>query len=206
MATTLPPPRVPVPHADTARLVGHWQDGDTVAFRALVTRSVPWIERLVRARLGKVLRSKAETQDYVQGVLVEVLEHCPAAVVESPRHFRNLVARMVDHTLKDQLAWYRAARRAVDREQPESHAALPAASAPTPSRSAAERERQRWLRLALNFLSPDDRNVVLLRTWDDLSFEAIGERLGIEAEAARQRFRRALPRLLDLVVRLRAEL
>jgi RNA polymerase sigma factor (sigma-70 family) len=128
-------------------------------------------------------------------------------VIESPWHFRNLVARIVEHHLRDQHDWFTAARRAVGREaRMPSETTLPAADpGPTPSRAAVQSESQRWLRLALHFLDPDDRRTIMLREWEGCSFEEIGRRLGTTAEAARKRFTRALPRLLAELARLKRE-
>ena len=45
--------------------------------------------------------------------------------------------------------------------------------------------RRAWVRLALEMLDPDDRNVVLWREYQDLSFAEIGARLQVGEDAAR---------------------
>jgi RNA polymerase sigma-70 factor (ECF subfamily) len=73
-----------------------------------------------------------------------------------------------------------------------------------PSAAADRNEKRAWIRLALELLDTADRDVVLLRQWDGLSFAEVGERLGIREDAARMRFERAVARLARLVARLRA--
>ena len=73
-----------------------------------------------------------------------------------------------------------------------------------PSENAQKNERDSFVRLALEFLDPEDRKVILLRQWEEKSFPEIGEELGISADSARMRFTRALPRLGSRIVELRA--
>lgn len=69
----------------------------------------------------------------------------------------------------------------------------------------AERgEWERWVRLGLELLDPDERELVLLREWDGLRFPEIGARLGVSEDAARMRFHRALAHLADRILRLRS--
>jgi len=60
-------------------------------------------------------------------------------------------------------------------------------------------ERHAVLRLALEILAPADRTVVLLRTREGMSFNQIGEQLGIKASAADTRFRRATCKLQAMI-------
>ena len=48
-------------------------------------------------------------------------------------------------------------------------------------------------------LDDEDREVLQLRRFADLSFDEIGERLGVNAAAARMRFNRAMPRLAKVI-------
>ena len=65
----------------------------------------------------------------------------------------------------------------------------------TPGGSAARREEEAWLRLALELLEADDCDVIVLREWQGASFAAIGAKFGISENTARMRFSRALARL-----------
>jgi RNA polymerase sigma-70 factor (ECF subfamily) len=186
---------------ETADLLQRWHGGDKHALEALLRRDLPWIEGFVRKRLGPLLRGKAETVDYVQDAVVEVLRYGPRFVCSDRERFRALLARIVENTLRDKHDWHRARRRAAEREAelPRESALDLDGSGDTPSRICAEREREQWIRLALELLDPDERQVILLREWEQLSFEQIGERLGCSEEAARKRFTRALPQLVERV-------
>lgn len=186
---------------ETTDLLQRWHAGDARALEELLRRDLPWIEAFVRRRLGPLLRAKAETVDYVQDAVIEVLRYGPRFVCSDRERFRALLARIVENTLRDKHDWHRARRRAAERE-----AALPSesvldldGSAASPSRICAQREREQWIRLALELIDPDERQVILLREWEQLSFEEIGRRLGCSEEAARKRFTRALPSLVERV-------
>jgi len=59
------------------------------------------------------------------------------------------------------------------------------------------RQEQRQVRQALAALPDDDREVILLRDFEDLDSGTVGEILGLKADAVRQRHKRAVGRLGD---------
>ncbi|HUB27880.1 MAG TPA: sigma-70 family RNA polymerase sigma factor, partial [Tepidisphaeraceae bacterium] len=75
----------------------------------------------------------------------------------------------------------------------ESLVTPPEASAFEP---ASERtERQAAIEAALNQLPGDQREVVVMKIWGGLSFEQIGEALGVPLNTAASRYRYALAKL-----------
>ncbi|MBL8755170.1 MAG: hypothetical protein JNK15_17835, partial [Planctomycetes bacterium] len=60
-----------------------------------------------------------------------------------------------------------------------------------------------WVRLALELLEPEDREIVRLRDYDQLSFGAIAAQLGLTEDAARMRHKRAMPKLARTLESLR---
>lgn len=185
---------------DTRELLVAWHGGDEAAFATLIAAHTPWIEQVVRKRLGAALRQRVDTQDIVQNTLIEVLRDGPRFVVGDRDHLRGLLARMVENVLCVQARHAQAEKRDVRREATaptESVLILdrqPAAGS-TPSQAAASNEDQAWVRLAVEMLEPDDRSVVLWREFQGLSFADIAHRLEIAEDAARMRFNRALPKL-----------
>jgi RNA polymerase sigma-70 factor (ECF subfamily) len=190
---------------ETVALLRRWHDGDGQALEALLERDLPWIEEHVRRRLGPLLRRDNETQDIVQDTLVEVLRYGPRFLLQNHGHFRALLAKIVENELRMEHERMTAKKRDVRRVRPLPSALSaisldPALGVPTRPEVAAERsEMQSWMRLALEFLGPDDRQVILLKEWDGLTFAEIGKRLGVAEDAARMRFNRALPKLAKKV-------
>ena len=118
----------------------------------------------------------------------------------SPAAFRALLARIVENDIVDRVRWSQRGCRDWKKQRPlPSDTVLqldaPARSVTEPPDRADRNEQQAWLRLALELLEPDDREVIRLRDWDGLSFIQLGERLDTTEEAARKRYVRALPKL-----------
>jgi RNA polymerase sigma factor (sigma-70 family) len=187
-------------NADTKLLLARWHEGDAAALHALVQAHLSWIEARVRLRLGPMLRARAETADFVQEAVIDVLQYGPRFVVSDPDQFRGLLARIVENTLRDRVEHFAAKKRDAARERALPSDTVLALDPPRqecarPSEAASARESAALLELALCLLDPGDREVIVLRQKDDLAFAEIGRRLGIAEDAARFRFHRALPRL-----------
>jgi len=193
----------------TTQLLRKWQEGDRAALDSLLVRDLPWIQERVRRRLGPLLRARAETDDFVQEAVAEVLRYAPRFTISDRSHFRALLARIVENVLRDQHDRFRAYRRALHRERPlppdtELSLDAPRGSVERPSEAAERSEWEAWVRLALELVDPEDRLAILMRNWDGLSFVEMGKRLEISEDAARMRFHRALARLAEEVHRLRS--
>ena len=186
--------------SQTTALLRRWHSGDESALQQLLVEHLPWIHERVRARLGDALRAKLETQDMVQTALVEFLRYGPRFELENEAQLRFLLGRIAENVLRDAHDFHSRRRRQAAREEPlESESVLlldPSAREATRPDEALERKQWRaWVRLALELLEPLDRDVIVMRQWDELDFATIAERLGIAEPAARMRFHRALPRL-----------
>src|SRR5262245_11241046 len=148
----------------TTVLLRRWHAGDEDAVRELLERHLPWIRAHVQRRLGPALRRAGETGDYVQEALLEFLRYGPRFVVSEDHRLRGLLARIVENVLRDEHDRYAARRRARARERPlpsDSVLDLDAACDPVtrPSEVAERREWEAWVRLALELLDPEDREV-----------------------------------------------
>lgn len=84
-----------------------------------------------------------------------------------------------------------------ERLQPVDLAEVPEPVEPRggPVNSLAQKETGTRVREALDTLPPDERAVVYLRIYEELTWEAIGEALDIPEATARARMNRALERL-----------
>jgi RNA polymerase sigma-70 factor, ECF subfamily len=175
---------------------------------SLLRRNLPWIHARVRRRLGPRLRRKEETFDIVQDAVLQFLEYGPQVVISNENQFRALMARIAENVLRDRNDWFSAQRRALSRERPlPSDTFLvidpPRKEQTTPSRFADRHEREGWIRLGIELLDDEDRQLIVFREWQHLSFRGIGERIGITEDAARMRYRATLCRLSSRVAALR---
>jgi len=193
---------------ETARVLRQWNDGDRAGLEALLDRHLPWIRSHVRKRLGPALRSKEESGDFVQDAVIQFLRYGPRMVVSSDGGFRALLMRIVENSLRNRHDWYTAQRRAMSRENPLLPDTVlyldpPRDNVRTPSQSVALHEDEAWVRLGIELLDAEDREVIVLRQWEEKPFAEIGELLGISDNAARMRYNRAVGRLADKVLDLR---
>jgi RNA polymerase sigma-70 factor (ECF subfamily) len=193
---------------DTADLLKSWHHGKEASLRDLLSRNLEWIYERVRQRLGDRLRLRLESCDIVQDAAVQFLQYGPRILVSDEKKFRALLARIVENVLRDKNDWFTARRRAISLEQPLPEDTIlyldPGEGQPkTPSMSAQRHEEEAWLRLGMELLDPEDRELLVLRQWDHLSFEEIGERLKITGDAAWMRHKRAVDHLAKKVGDLR---
>jgi RNA polymerase sigma-70 factor (ECF subfamily) len=191
---------------ETEGLLEQAAAGDSLARERLLKRHRPRLREFVEAHLDPALRARLDASDVVQEAQLEVARRLPDFLRRRPMPFRLWLRK----TAYERLLMLRrqhvgAARRAVGRE-----VALPDRSslalaqqllAPhsTPSRRADREEQARRVQQALARLAEADREVLLMRHYEDLPYEDIGCILGVEPAAARKRAGRALVRLHALL-------
>lgn len=176
----------------------------------LVQQEAAFVAQQVHNRLGPLLRRHHDTQDIVQATLLQALRTAPKFLVSDRDQLRGLLARMVENALRVQANHQQRQKRDIRREQPLQQGASdtvldldPAATVTNPGAAAERTETREWVRLALELLDPGDREVIVLRDYEELSFVAIAERLGEAEDTVRMRHRRAMPKLARTLTRLR---
>ncbi len=192
---------------DTTLLLQRWNGGDEQALQSLLKLHLPWIQAHVSQRLGGLVRAKEESADVVQDALVEFLRYGPRFKVSNEAHLRYLLGRIAENVLRDRNDFYTRRRRQASRERPlpeESILELDAGSRDTirPDTALDKKQWQAWVRLALELMDPEEREVIVMRQWDELEFAEIGEKTGTSADGARMRFQRALPKLAQKIKQL----
>jgi RNA polymerase sigma-70 factor (ECF subfamily) len=140
--------------------------------------------------------------------MVEFLRYGPRFTLSDENHFRALLLRIVQNVLRNRHDWFLARRRNIAQERPlpsETVLSLdpPRNSVKTPSRLIAQHEQEAWVRMGLEFLEEEHRDIIVLRKWDELPFEEIGKRLGVSSNAARMRHRHAVLKLEEMIWKLR---
>lgn len=193
---------------ETLRLLQRLHRGEEAALRLLLERDMDWIRGQVHRRLGPRLRGHAETQDFVQEAALRALRYGPRFLVSDQGRFRALLARIVENVLRDAADHIDAEKRGGGAVPvPDESLAVPldqnAASITSPSQAAQRNEERAWLEIALELLEAEDRQVIRLREWERMEFEAIGARMALTPDAARMRFHRALARLARKVEQIR---
>lgn len=193
---------------ETFVLLRDWHGGDRPSLERLLERDLPWVKSYVLRRMGDLLRAKGDVDDYVQEAMIQALQYAPPFLMSDREQFRALLGRITENVLRDNVQKLRTGKRDVSRERATPTDTLlpldpPAMAVTRPSQVAARNEERQWVRLAIDLLEPEERNLVLWREWEGLAFAEIAGRLGVQEDAARMRFTRALPKLARKVRQLR---
>ncbi len=168
-------------------------DGDEAARTALVAANAPRLRRYLERRSGQRLRRDVSAADLAQEVFLRVFVAMRAMPEDATADtFRRWLYRHADWVLQNH-------GRAAARRRGESAGDTPPAATPSPQASTGvvtAADEVAWLRALLQKLPAKYADVVRLRL-DGLSFEVIGQRLGVDEAAARQRFARVLQTLRE---------
>lgn len=195
-------------NSETALNLKKWNEGDLGGLEALLEKHLPWIQNHVRLRLGSKLRKKTESSDIVQDAIIQFMKYGPRIQLSSSTQFRALMTRIVENVVCDEYDRITSLRRKISRERPLPtdtvlNLDLPRLRVTPPHKNAQRHENEAWIRLGIELLSNEDRQVLTFRAWGDLSFSEIGSRLDISENTARMRFNRAILRLAKKIGTLR---
>ncbi len=184
---------------NTEEILRRHQDGDSSALPELMVRDAEWIRSFVRRKLSPPVRRHADSMDVVQEAFARALDALPRIRVSDKRKFRALMGTIVARRIA---SWAVSPKV---KQHADLGSTLDLDGAATAPEVAAERgEEAAWVRLAVQLLEENDRRVVQMRHFDELSFAEVGIAIGVSEDAARMRFGRAMKRLTDQVLRLKA--
>jgi RNA polymerase sigma-70 factor (ECF subfamily) len=197
---------IPADSTTTRRLLDQAQAGDASAFERLFARHRTELHQVVALRMDPRLRARFDPSDVVQETQLEAFRRLEDYLQRRPMPFRLWLRKTAQQRLqllrRDHL---RTARRSVEREVawPDRSSRLVAqrllARAETPGAQIDRRELEARVRRGLGQLAEADREILLLRVVEELSYEEIGCLLDVTAAAARKRHGRALLHLHRLL-------
>lgn len=176
-------------------LLNRLRQNDEAAGREFVEKFGPHILRIVRRRLHQSLRSKFDSDDFVQAVwgsFFAVFPNLPDCT--EPAQFSAYLATLVRNKTIDELRRQSSSKRS-GRKPPSADAPAPPEQAPddiaSPSEAAVAHEVWNQLR--------KDRHEISLRVLElrlsGATFNEIAERLGVNERTARRIVRRSRRRL-----------
>jgi len=181
--------------------------GDERALGPLLNEFRPRLGRMVTMRMDQRLASRFAASDVIQEAFVEVTERLPSYLEEkNGMPFYLWVRFLVGQKLLQLHRTHLGPQRAADRDVPLETRSGPgvsslwAASAilaqsGTPSQAVAREEEHERLRTALDELNETDREVLVLRHFEQLTNAEIAQILGLTPKAASARYVRALAHL-----------
>lgn len=194
---------------DVLALLRRWYEGDPQALGRLVEAIEPWLQQDVRSRLrGSPTTSAIDPADVVQQSIVNFLQWGPRFQPESAAQLRSLLQRIAANHLIDELR--RHERRSTNSDSLSDSGrrmagyASDSGSSLRPERRAARNEEREWLRLGMQFLSEDERWLLIASEVDGLPWKDIAALLGMESpDAARVRGGRLKIRLANILRQLK---
>jgi RNA polymerase sigma-70 factor (ECF subfamily) len=188
--------------AETEALLRRVRDGDRDAVEQLFARHRAYLQQFVALFLDPKLRPRVDPSDVVQDAQLEAVRRLAAYLEQPAMPFRLWLRQLTrDRLLKLRRHHLGTARRAVEREVPLPDrssldlAGQLLAGGSTPSQQIDRAELARRLRRALAQLPEADREVLLMRNFEGLSYQEVAYLLDIDPAAARKRHGRALVRL-----------
>lgn len=186
---------------DTAR------GGNIQALGVLLEAFRPYLLAIARRGLPTPLRGKCDGADVVQETLLEAHRGFAGFDGADGDDLRVWLRGILKHNLADLIRRYRdASKRSISRERSldaglecGDFSAGAVDPYPTPSSASIERETIGAVREAMSRLPADERAVIVLRHFESLPFQEVGQRLDRSPEAARKLCSRALDRLQHML-------
>jgi RNA polymerase sigma-70 factor (ECF subfamily) len=189
--------------------------GENEALGELCALYRNYLRMVVRTGLGPRLRERLELSDVVQEALVEVVKQFPQFTGQNEAALVGWLRRLVSQKLADLARYHSRAKRigastslALDAPFDGGRASegpngrlldMLALSQTSPSEAASRRELIVLLADALAALPDSEADVLWLYHAENLSFEAIGEQLGLTRKVVRGIWARGLKHLRPML-------
>jgi RNA polymerase sigma-70 factor, ECF subfamily len=174
------------------------RQGDREALGRALSSVRDYLLLVANEGLDPALKAKGNASDLVQETFLRAqrgVEHFRGRSASEWRHWLKTI--LIHNMGQERRRFAATAKRQVQREVtiPDEMQLRDAGYIETPSRDLALRELEAALIEGLERLPAHYREVVTWHHREQLSFEEIGRRCGINADAARKRWTRALGRL-----------
>jgi len=199
---------------DVDALLRRAQDGEQQAAAELFGLYRARLRRMVKLRMDHRLQGRIDPSDVLQEAYIDVSRRLPEYTANPTLPFFLWLRLLTGQRL---LALHRhhllAQKRSATQEVSLENRAAPEASSlslaadllghfTSPTQAAMKAEMQRRLQEVLDSLDPIDREVLVLRHFEELTNNETAEVLGLQKAAASNRYVRALQRLRDVLAEL----
>lgn len=179
-----------------SRLFVRARGGSREALGTLFERYAPRLHALIRFRLGPQLRRRLESRDILQVTLMRAFQGIERFEGSGSGSLMAWLGTIARDEICDQADFHRRQKRDAARQAPldERVDGLAEEIRSEVSRLQLLEDSER-LERALDTLGESQREVILLRNYEELSFREIGERLGKSPDACRMQLARAMTAL-----------
>ena len=195
----------------TVELLNNVRDGKTVAVEELMDRHRNSLRRMIQLRLDQRLMQRMDVSDVIQDVLIEANRRLTDYLNNPVIPFHLWIRQIAKDRIIDAHRRHRvSAKRSIDREQPQpgkgpfDQSSIELANqfrdkALTPAAAATQRELAQQIEAAVQMLRDNDREIILMRHYEQLNNQEIAQSLGLTEPAASMRYLRALKRLREII-------
>jgi RNA polymerase sigma-70 factor (ECF subfamily) len=184
-----------MPDESSAGLIDQAKAGSREAVNALYERISPRLLSYIRLRLGRDLRARLESRDILQATLLKSYQKLGDFRGSETRSLIAWLARIAEREIRDCADYAHRQRRDAARDTGlDEGAPVAAITRSALSRVILDEEAQR-LEAALDALSTDHREVILMRKFEELPFAEIARRTGRSEDASRMLLARAMTAL-----------
>jgi RNA polymerase sigma-70 factor (subfamily 1) len=183
-------------HSESSALLRRARDGSASALNDLLDHNAGKLLAFIRLRMGRNLRAHLESHDILNVTMLNALQRINQFEGRGDGSLMAWLAPIALNEIRDQAAYHgrqrRDAARVVDLDD-----GLEGVAAELHSQISCMIFDQQAERLerAIETLSPEHREVILLRKFEEQSFAEIGERLGKSPDACRMLLARAMTAL-----------
>ena len=194
----------------TQELLAKAKQGEPAAVDQLLARHREPVRRMIDMRLDRAIARRVDASDIAQEVLLEASRRLRDYLRQPNMPFHLWLRHIARDHLIDAHRRHRVAkRRTVDRERPIQAGSTDRSSVEliaelidrelTPATAALRKELQNRFQLVLADLGEDDREVILMRHFEQLSNQEVAAALGLTEPAASMRHLRALRKMRELL-------
>ena len=195
----------------TQQLLAEAGQGDASAVNLLLDRHRDALRQMIRLRLDRAVARRVDASDVVQDVLLEANQRLAGYLADPRLPFHLWLRHLAKDRIIDMHRHHRGAqRRSLDRERPLTSAPQDdrsafdlaqqlVASELTPAAASIRRELEERFLAAVDQLEDDDRDIILMRHFEQLGNSEVATALGLSPAAAGMRHLRALRKLRGLL-------
>ncbi len=192
---------------NTQLLLKRVLSGDREALNRLFEQHRPYLRRLMELRMAQKLKTRVDPSDVVQETQIEVARRIDDYLQRRPMSFRVWLRKTANEQMMMMMMYRRhvgAQRRSVEREVSlPDHSSVALARQLIkggPSQELQRRELAAQVRKAVESLPEADREILLMRNFEELTNQEAAEVLELDGAAASKRYGRALVRLRNVLV------
>ena len=187
---------------ETQDLLRQAGQGEAAAIDLLLARHREPVRRLIDMRLDPAIAARVDASDIVQDVLFEASRRMQEYLREPAMPFHLWLRHIAkDHVIDAHRRHRQAQRRSVDREKPVAAPLADQSSLDlaaqfidrelTPASAAIRQEMENRFQKVVATMDEDDREIILMRHFEQLANQDVAAALGLSEAAASMRYLRA---------------